>query len=200
MPSMMVSQVVNSFYSSCTYVLDGKWVVDCGDVEPLLPLINAEDFKGVLLTHGHYDHIYGLNELCGRFPQAKVYCSEWTRRQLLDEKLNISFYHEMPFELAFPDRIVEVEDGFLLEIDDNQKIAALSTPGHTPGCVTWMTDEAMFTGDAFIPGIKVVTKLPFGDRGMSSQSVALIQSHAQDRTVFPGHDIELLGDRVLGLK
>ena len=192
--------MVNTFYSSCTYVLDGVAVIDCGDVEPLLPLLDKSRFKGVLLTHGHYDHIYGLNELCSLFPEAKVYCSPWAKRQLLDAKLNISYYHEMPFELAYPDRIVEVEDGFLLEIDDNQKIDALSTPGHTPGCLTWMTDEAMFTGDAFIPDIKVVTKLPFGDRGMSSQSVALIQSHTQGRTIYPGHDVEWLGDRVLGLK
>ena len=187
---MMVSQVVNSFFSSCAYVLDGKYVVDCGDVEPLLPLIKGRDFKGVLLTHGHFDHIYGLNELCAAHPEAKVYCSPWTMRQLLDEKLNISFYHEMPFVFAYPERVVLVADGDQIDLGDGTMITAVCTPGHHPGCITWMTDDALFTGDACIPGVKVVTKLPLGDRRVAAQSLALIESLATGRTIYPGHSVE----------
>lgn len=187
---MMVSQVVNSFYCSCAYVLDGKYVVDCGDVEPLLPLINEKELKGVLLTHGHFDHIYGLNELCAAHPEAKVYCSPWTRRQLLDEKLNISFYHEMPFVFAYPERLVLVADKDRIDMGDGKMITAIATPGHHPGCITWMTDDALFTGDAYIPGVKVVTKLPFGDRHEAARSLAVIESLAEGRTIYPGHSTE----------
>lgn len=195
---MMVSRIVNSFYQSCTWVLDGTCIVDCGDVEPLLPLLNEENFSAVLLTHGHYDHIYGLNELCSHFPKAKVYCSEWTRRQLFDEKLNVSYYHEMPFVFAYPERIHLVDNGFKIDLGDGSSVAAVMTPGHTPGCITWMTDEALFTGDSYIPGVKVVTRLPHGDKRLAAQSIELIQSLADaGRSICPGHSVEQSHDLII---
>ena len=186
---MMVSRIVNSFYQSCTWVLDGVGIVDCGDVEPLLQ--NASELRGVLLTHGHYDHIYGLNELCEQIPDITVYCSEWTKRQLLDKKLNVSYYHEMPFVFAYPERIHLVEDGDLIDLGNDVKVTAVSTPGHTLGCITWMTDDALFTGDSYIPGVKVVTRLPYGNKLQGAKSIALIQSLAsKGRTICPGHSIE----------
>ena len=188
---MQACKSVNSLFSSCTYVLDGgAWLVDCGDVEPILPLLDGP-LQGVLLTHGHFDHIYGLNDLCGRFPEARVYCSAWAREQLFDAKLNMSFYHETPFEFAYPERIVVVEDGEIVDLGDGQKVTAVATPGHTPGCITWMTDDALFTGDAYIPEVRVVTNLPHGDKRLATKSVELIQSLAgEGRTICPGHDVD----------
>lgn len=189
---MWVCKLVNTLFSSCTYALDGgRWLVDCGDVEPLLPMMGECGSRGVLLTHGHFDHIYGLNDLCGRFPEAWVYCSEWARHQLLDAKMNMSFYHETPFEFGYPERIVVVEDGDTVDLGDGRKVTAVATPGHTPGCITWMTDDALFTGDAYIPGVRVVTNLPHGDKMQAAQSVELIQSlAAQGRTIHPGHAVD----------
>ncbi len=171
-------------------MLDGCWLVDCGDVEPLLPLLTGERVRGVLLTHGHIDHIYGLNDLLERFPGARVYCSAWAREQLLNAKLNLSYYHETPFVFDYPERIVVVDDGDMIDLGDGLAMTAVSTPGHTPGCVTWMTDDALFTGDAYIPGIKVVTNLPYGDKGLAAGSVEKILSLAETRTVYPGHDVD----------
>ncbi len=187
---MTRERVVNTLFTSCTWVLDGRWLVDCGDVEPLLPLLDGENVRGVLLTHGHFDHIYGLNELCKRFPDVRVYCSEWARRQLLDAKLNISFYHETPFVFDYPDRIVVVQDGETVDLDDSNVATAVATPGHTPGCITWMSDEALFTGDAYIPGVRVVTNLPHGDKLQAAQSVKKIMDLAHGRTICPGHDVD----------
>lgn len=68
-----VKHIVNSVYTSRTYVLseyDGRdfWIVDCGDVPPLVDMMSAIGggpfkIRGVLLTHVHYDHIYGLLKL-----------------------------------------------------------------------------------------------------------------------------------------
>ena len=171
-------------------MLEGKWLVDCGDVEPLLPLLDGENVRGVLLTHGHFDHIYGLNELCQRFPDVRVYCSEWARKQLLDAKLNISFYHETPFVFDYAERILVVQDGDTVDMGDGNVATAVATPGHTPGCITWMTDEAVFTGDAYIPGVRVVTNLPHGDKRLAALSVEKILTLADGRTICPGHDVD----------
>lgn len=40
----------------------------------------------------------------------------------------------------------------------------IETPGHCPSCLTYYTDNYIFTGDSYIPNVKVVTKLPYGDK------------------------------------
>ena len=187
---MVVSRLVNKLFTSCTWVLDGKWLIDCGDVEPLLPLLDGGQVQGVLLTHGHFDHIYGLNDLCSRFPDARVYCSAWAREQLLDAKLNLSYYHDTPFVFAYPERIVVVDDSSRVELGDENVATAVATPGHTPGCITWMTDDALFTGDAYIPGVRVVTNLPHGNKQMAALSVKRIQDLAVNRNICAGHDVD----------
>ena len=186
-----VYKLVNSFFSSCSYVLDGgRWIVDCGDVEPILPMLGNRPLQGVLLTHGHFDHIYGLNDLCTCFPEARVYCSAWARQQLLDAKLNLSFYHETPFVFAYPERIVVVQDGDTVDLGDGNVVTSVATPGHTPGCFTWMTNNALFTGDAYIPGVRVVTNLPHGNKRLAANSVERILALAETRTICPGHDVD----------
>ena len=62
---LRVSHIVNSVFTSRTYILSKEgenacWIVDCGDVEPLLERLAALGgipVKGVLLTHAHFDHI-----------------------------------------------------------------------------------------------------------------------------------------------
>ena len=189
--AISIKRHVNSIYTSCTWVLDGWWLVDCGDVEPLLPLLDGEHVRGVLLTHGHFDHIYGLNDLCRRFPDVRVYCSAWAREQLLNAKLNLSYYHETPFVFDYPERIIVVDDGARIDLGNGNMVTAVATPGHTPGCITWMTDDALFTGDAYIPDVKVVTNLPHGDKQQAMRSLELIRTLADEgRSIYSGHDVD----------
>ena len=160
--------------------------MDCGDVDRLLPLIDGE-LCGVLLTHAHFDHIYGLNNLMTLFPRLTVYVSRPGREGLLSDKLNYSRYYGDPIVLDSPDSIQVVEDGDKVRLFDDVTIQAVCTPGHSPGCVTWMTDEVLFTGDSFIPGVKMVTNLPHSDKDQAAQSEALIRDMAETRKVYPGH-------------
>lgn len=187
---MLIERIANTVFTSCTWVLDSAWLVDCGDVEPVLSLLGDSPVKGVLLTHGHFDHIYGLNDLFSRFPEARVYCSAWAREQLLNAKLNLSYYHETPFEFVYPDRIVVVRDGDKVDLGNDLTATAVATPGHTPGCITWMTNDALFTGDAYIPEVRVVTNLPHGNKRMAAQSVKKILALAATRAICPGHIVD----------
>ena len=103
----------------------------------------------------------------------------------------------MLFVFVYPNQLVTVDDGWQLVLNDKNKVTADSTLGYTTGCITWMTDEHLYTGDAYIPGIKVVTKSPYGDRRIASRSVALIRSLASNRAICPhsidySHDITLI--------
>ncbi len=189
---MLIHIIVNTFFCSCTYVLtvdDSSWLIDCGDVEPLLPLIDG-DFKGVLLTHAHFDHIYGLNELLNLFPDTLVYTNESGKETLLDARKNMSLYHETPFIFEYQENIRIVNDGDVIELSDGIKAKVMATPGHHPSCLTFIINDAIFTGDSYIPGTKVVTNLPKGNRKLAQESLDKIMQLAKECTVYPGHYVE----------
>ena len=195
---LKVLHIVNSVFSSRTYILSNDagnefWLVDCGDVSPLMEVFSSMSggsfvVKGVLLTHAHFDHIYGLPHLTEMFPEVKVYTNEAGRRTLADSRRNLSRYHGNP--IAFEsDNVVVCEDGDVVELFDGVSAKVFETPGHHPSCLTFEVGDYLFTGDAYIPGVAVVTLLPEADKVLAAQSVEQIKSLAEGRIVCPGHEV-----------
>lgn len=190
---MVIQQVVNTVFNSCSYVLThngASWVVDCGDVDQLLPLINGH-LRGVMITHSHFDHIYGLNSLLALFPNIRILTNAAGREGLLSDKLNFSRYHENPFVLDIPESIALVDDQDCVEIFDGVSVQAIYTPGHSPCSVTWKVGDALFTGDSYIPGVKTVTNFPHSDRQLAKESRERIKLMAEHCEVYPGHPSQL---------
>lgn len=186
---MTIRQIVNSVYNSCSYVLTQdkqSWLVDCGDVDQILPLVEGK-LQGVLLTHAHFDHIYGLNNLVSLFPGLTVYTIMAGFNGLLSDKLNFSRYYGDPFIFDTPDNVKLVRDGECISLFEGVEIKAVATPGHSPGCVTWVTENAIFTGDSYIPGVKTVANLPHSDKELALKSEALIRDMVENRSIYPGH-------------
>lgn len=186
---MTIHQIVNSIYNSCSYVLTQdkrSWLVDCGDVDQILPLIDGK-LQGVLLTHAHFDHIYGLNNLESLFPGVPVYTVMAGLNGLMSDKLNFSRYYGEPFIFDSPDNVKLVNDGDCISLFDGVEIKAVATPGHSPGCVTWLTSNAIFTGDSYIPGVKTVANLPHSDKDLALKNEALIRQMVENRSIYPGH-------------
>ena len=194
MSSIIIQKVQNSLFDSCTYVLSMGtsvcWIVDCGDVEPLVPLLKNKHLNGVLLTHAHFDHIYGLNKLLEYFPGLIVYTNRTGYEALLNDKLNLSKYHETPFVFEEPKLIRIITDGDEIELDKGVTAKVIATPGHHPSCLSYIVGDAFFTGDSYIPGTKVVTNLPKGNKGQSLESLNKIMQLSNNFTVYPGHFIE----------
>jgi Zn-dependent hydrolases, including glyoxylases len=168
--------------------------VDCGDVPPLVDLISSFggssfDIKGVLLTHVHYDHIYGLPRLKEMFPEVRVYTNETGRMALGSEKLNYSKYHNDPIVFE-SENIVICEEGSEIELFEGVKAKVHETPGHSDSCLTYEVGDFLFTGDAYIPGVKVVTTLKGGDKRLAARSLERIKTLAEGKSICPGHEIE----------
>lgn len=186
---MVVNQVINSVFRSCSYILTHaghSWLVDCGDVDQILPYIKGT-LCGILLTHGHFDHIYGLNQLLNLYPDVPVYTNDCGLETLYDDKLNFSKFYGNNLQLQPVNNIRILHDGDEFELFDGVKVHAVFTPGHSPCCVTWVLDDMMFTGDSYIPGVKTVTNLPHCDKKQAACSEILIKKLAEHRTVYPGH-------------
>lgn len=166
-----------------SYAFNGI-LVDSGDV-----WVGFEGVLRILLTHAHFDHIYGLNKVLELNPDAKVYTNEEGREMLLDARRNLSLYHETPFVFEHPESIIIVNEGDEICLGDNIVAKAIFTPGHNPSCITWLVGECIFTGDSYIPGIKTITNLPKGNKVQAMESGRLILTLAEGKTIYPGHEI-----------
>lgn len=180
--------------NSNTYVLrtdvsKNVWLVDCGDVSPIFELFSREDsVVGVLLTHGHSDHIYGLNEMITVFPDVKIFTTEFGVKQLQSAKLNFSRYHE-EYEAVVIDKVENVvimNEGDIINVCGHQ-CRVYATPGHDPSCLCYEIDGFIFTGDAYIPDVPVFTGFPKSDKGLAEMSQKRILALSKNLTVCPGH-------------
>ena len=193
-----ISHIVNSVFTSRTYILTQEgcsfvWIVDCGDVPPIVDMLSSlggdsSMIKGVLLTHVHYDHIYGLPRLTEKFPSLRVYTKKKKKNALTDIRLNYSKYHNDPIEYE-SENVVTCDEGTMIELFDGVQAKVYHTPGHNPSCLTYEVGDYLFTGDAYIPGIKVVTTFKGGDKVRAAESVERILQLAEGKVVCPGHKV-----------
>ena len=196
---LKVNHIVNSVFTSKTYILTQEgssyvWLVDCGDVAPLMDVLSSmvgdsSLIKGVLLTHVHYDHIYGLPRLTEMFPSLRVYTNEFGEKALTDIRLNYSKYHNDPIVYE-SENVVTCDEGSVIELFDGVQAKVYHTPGHSPSCLTYEVGNYLFTGDAYIPGIKVVTTFKGGDKVKAAESVERIHRLAEGKTVCAGHEVD----------
>ena len=140
---------------------------------------------GILLTHGHVDHIAGVNEL-RKLSGAKVYACMQEENLLQDMRLNLSTMFDMPCKVTAD---VLLKDGEMYNIAgvDFQMIA---TPGHTEGSCSYYFKEGGFliSGDTLFEGSVGRTDFPTGSMGVLVRSIKHKLFALPDKTlVYPGH-------------
>ncbi|MCM1518457.1 MAG: MBL fold metallo-hydrolase [Pseudoflavonifractor sp.] len=174
---------INTLFNSITYRI-GNILIDPGDT--------WDGFDGadtILLTHGHFDHIYGLNDAVKYNPKMKIYTNTHGAKMLSNARLNMSLYHGTPFILERTENIIILESDCKLNLSDDLTVEIFFTPGHNPSCITYGIGYSIFTGDAYIPGIKTVTNLPGGDKISAKNSVDKILDISIGKNIYPGHQI-----------
>jgi len=149
-------------------VVDPAW-----EVELLSTSAKNKGYKivAVFLTHGHSDHVNGLDEILS-LHDVPAYISK----------------HEASFYMPGHKNIVKVVDGEKLKVGDIEFTCVL-TPGHTPGCQCFHYKNVLITGDAmFIDGCGRCD-LPGGDaKKMFNSLYNVIMKLPEDTVVYPGHN------------
>lgn len=143
---------------------------------------------GILLTHGHSDHIHGVQTLMDTYG-ASVYIHERDLPCLYDPQVNLSALHGRP---------VTITGGTIKTVKDGQHIGSgkmdfqvLETPGHTVGGVCYYMSPAVFVGDTLFRGSVGRTDFPGGDFEALVQSIRTKLFTLPDQTMaYPGHGPE----------
>jgi hydroxyacylglutathione hydrolase len=139
--------------------------------------------EAILLTHTHFDHIGAVAALA-RATQAPVYCPRGELPVLKDPS---AFFPPMfgPVDGWEAEHALDGGDRLQLAGLD---IEVLSTPGHSPGHVTFVIGDGLFSGDVLFQGSIGRTDLPGGDHALLMASIAaLLERFDDDTTVHPGH-------------
>jgi len=162
-----------------TYVVgtdDECWIIDAGhDGRRIVKSIpRGRRVLGVLVTHGHWDHLDAVGEVCDatRAP-AHLHPAD---RFLWDEHYPVT-----------PDR--ELADGQVLTVGDVE-LTALHTPGHTPGSTCFHAPAlgVVFTGDTLFPGGPGATRHDYSDFDSIIESVRTrLFTLPGETVVLPGH-------------
>lgn len=194
---MNVIRIANEWLHSNTYILcieheDGVWLVDCGDFDKVDLWLqeNHKYLAGILVTHSHHDHIYGIEAALKKFPDIHIYISKNMGREYMrDSKLNMSRYSEKIVSIK-SDRFIEVSDNDKFEIWQGQDVTVLETSGHTPDCVSYLLSDHIFTGDAYIPHQKMTSRAKGGNKEnlVNSLSKLFDLIKKDNLIVCPGHN------------
>lgn len=188
------SLVLGSCFQSNCYIgineNNEAFAVDIGgEASVLLKYLedNNITLTKIFLTHGHYDHIRGVAETAEK-TGAEVYIHADDEIMMTDADASLArFVGADTFNAIEKYNIVN--DGDILDFCGNT-VRVLHTPGHTPGCVCYIFDEMIFSGDTLFCGGIGRTDFPgssSADMRVSLQKLAKL-GEEKDYEVFPGHD------------
>lgn len=143
------------------------------------------EIAAILLTHGHFDHIWGCNKL-RELSGAKVYAWEKEKELCESATLNVSDEAGRPYTVIVDEYR---KDGEMLNLAGMQ-CKVLGTPGHTKGsCCYYFEEEGiLISGDTLFEGSVGRTDLPTGsgeDQRTSLKEV--LMKLPENVMVFPGH-------------
>jgi len=149
---MQIKRLVTGPLSVNSYVISKAGSTDCavidpGDAEPILQYLFDTGLKctEILLTHGHFDHIYGVHDLW-KMTGARVIIHAADASMLESSKDSLAMI--LGYAISPVSADIQVKDGDTVEAA-GIRFSVLHTPGHTKGGVCYVAEEesVAFCGD-----------------------------------------------------
>lgn len=191
---LTVDRVVGGSLDNNTYIIYDEntkkaCIVDPStDYEIIKNYINDNNLipEAILITHGHYDHIYSANKFKEEY-NLKIYASEKEKEFMSDTEFNQSVH--------FIGEGVSLDaDIYLKDFEEfnilGRRVVNIDTPGHTPGSCCYLFDEEKFllSGDTLFKKVYGRCDLSGGNfEDMKNSLFNKLFKLEDDIIVYPGH-------------
>lgn len=190
---IVITNTVGNLATNCYTVVNTKtrqavMIDPAANADFLINMIKNQNYKlqGLLLTHGHGDHIGAVGKIKKEFEGLKLYCSEDEVDVLAKPDVNLSLMLGEAMSYVADDTFRDGQVVNLIGVD----MICLKTPGHTEGgmCYYFPTEKMVFAGDTLFEDSVGRTDFPTGS---ASTLVKSIQEKLfvlpDDVTVYTGH-------------
>lgn len=177
------------------------YLFDCGgkNLEALFDFVsrNALNMKYLILTHGHGNHIEGVNKFIEHYPEVEVIIGEEEKDFLYDSNLSLSaqIFGE---NFKFAGTYKTVKEGDMVG-----EFKVIDTPGHTKGskCFYYEAGNILMAGDTMFKNSFGRYDLPTGNVDELFDSLQKLVKLPQETLVYNAHtETTTIGDEKLFLK
>jgi len=182
---------VGDLDTNCWLVDDGQGgptlVVDPGgEPQVILEALGDEPVAGIILTHGHFDHIGAVRALKNRFEVPLMIHAADAGSITTPAGSGGALFG---FDVSSPQADRLLADGETIE-SGQLVLTVLHTPGHTPGSICLLGGGHLLSGDTLFAGSIGRTDFPGGDMTAMRRSIARLASLPDEVRVHPGHGPE----------
>lgn len=186
--SRILGMVGTNCYMLCNMDIKECVLIDPADSQDEISRMIDESgcsLKGILLTHGHFDHIMAADAVRDKYG-VKVYASCDEKNTLEQPHINLGEAYGLKLSVKAD---VWHKDGEILKLAGFD-IEALHTPGHTEGGSCYYIREigVLFSGDTLFCGSVGRTDFPGGSMSEIVRSIKeKVMVLPDDTKVYPGH-------------
>lgn len=182
-------QPITPYGSNCYLISDmGRYAVVDPSADYAATLRQYPEIEGkiayVLITHAHFDHILTLKDWAEHSERVIVGLND--AGALSNSSLNC-YLGFLGVDDGYYGKYETVQEGQALPLG-SAEIVIIDTPGHTPGGVSYMIEDNVFSGDTvFAKGGYGRCDLPGGDIDILEKSIIKLITKFTDVTFYPGH-------------
>ncbi|MBT2292467.1 MBL fold metallo-hydrolase [Paenibacillus albidus] len=153
----------------------------------LVRSIAGMEIEAILLTHAHFDHMGGVDEI-RKLKNCPVYLHSLESEWLSSPKLNGSLkWPDVAPPLSTDPAEYDLAEGQILELIGHS-FRVFHTPGHSPGSVSFLCGDDLFSGDVLFKLGVGRTDLPGGkERDLVDSLRGKLYKLDEEVKVYPGH-------------
>lgn len=186
--TLTVQPILNNQLANSYILADSgeAMVVDPFATDEIISTIKEQnlELKFIVITHGHFDHIIGIDTLKNAFPGAKILIHPKDMDKPGNSEKNLSVMFGTNVKITSPMSSIKEGDSVKL---GHTIIKVLDTPGHTEGSIVLLAGNNMISGDTLFKDSVGRTDFPGSDQSDMKNSLKKIMALEDTLKVYPGH-------------